>query len=185
LTGEARRLVGEEVRRVNAASMAGERVVAVPVGPRASAPVVEDVDDLAIDDESVDDVVIDLDPDEDELAGDNGEGSVEDAEIISENEEFSESELVPLLAIPAPFRARFELGDAGGERARVAWSQKLRDEQRRRGDAEQAAEKADAEMAAKGAAARAARRADPGPAPSGWNSRGGRGRGPAGERAGG
>ena len=40
-------------------------------------------------------------------------------------------ELVELAAVPAAFRARFELGDAGSERARRAYSERLRDERRR------------------------------------------------------
>jgi hypothetical protein len=195
LTGEARRLVGEEVRRVNAASMAGERVEAVPVRPRVSAPVAEVVapaaasvpdedvgDDPGIDDESVNDVVIDLDADEDELAedeldGDGAEPSAEDAEI-------PEHELVALGEIPMAFRNRFAIGDEGQHRSRVAWTRRVRAEKAQRAAAEEAAEEADERVAAEAAAARAARRADPGPAPSGWGSRGGRGRGPT-DRAGG
>ena len=46
--------------------------------------------------------------------------------------------LVLMSEIPASFRSRFALGDDGAQRARSAWSEKLRDQQRRR-DAEKAA----------------------------------------------
>jgi hypothetical protein len=92
-------------------------------------------------------------------------------------------ELVELSAVPAPFRGRFALGDEGAERARVAWSEALRDQRRRQADAEAANAQADAASAAEAAAARAARRVDPGPAPRGWDG-GRRGHGPSGQRAG-
>ncbi len=87
-------------------------------------------------------------------------------------------ELVALSEVPPDFRARFALGAEGGERARVAWSQKLRDEQRRREDAER-----EAEQAAERPAAQAPRRIPrTRSVPNEWD-RGGRrrGRGPSGQ----
>lgn len=49
---------------------------------------------------------------------------------------------VPMQDVPLDFRNRFALGDDGQERARVAWSTKLRDEQRQREATVQAAEEA-------------------------------------------
>jgi hypothetical protein len=86
--------------------------------------------------------------------------------------------------VPSAWRNRFELSPAGAERARVAYSEHLRELRRKREAAEAAAEEAERERAKAAAAERADR--VPGPAPAGWNSRrGGRGRGPSGERAGG
>jgi hypothetical protein len=148
------------VRRAVRAELPAE----VVVDAAASVPDEDVGDDPGIDDESVNDVVIDLDADEDELA---------------------EDELVALGEIPMAFRNRFAIGDEGQHRSRVAWTRRVRAEKAQRAAAEEAAEDADEQRRQDAAAARAARRADPGPAPSGWNSRGGRGRGPAGERAGG
>jgi hypothetical protein len=92
-------------------------------------------------------------------------------------------ELVELVAVPADFRGRFALGDEGAERARRAYSERLRDEARRQADVDAAAVEADKVSAAEAAAARAARRVDLGPAPRGWDG-GRRGRGPSGRRAG-
>jgi hypothetical protein len=88
-------------------------------------------------------------------------------------------ELVALDAVPAPFRARFAMTADGAERARVSWSERVRD--RAREDAERAAQ-------AEAVTVSAPRRVSSGRAaqlPQGWDSPGGRGRGPAGERAGG
>ena len=85
-------------------------------------------------------------------------------------------ELVALADVPAPFRARFALTDDGAERARVAWSERVRD--RAREDAERAAQ-------AEAVTVSAPRRVSSGQLPQGWDSPGRRGRGPSGERAGG
>jgi hypothetical protein len=85
--------------------------------------------------------------------------------------------------VPAAWLSRFELGADGRERCRRAFSEHLRDQRRKRDAAELAAEEADRERTKAAAAQRAAR--VPGPAPAGWDGRrGGRGRGPSGERAG-
>jgi hypothetical protein len=86
--------------------------------------------------------------------------------------------------VPQAWLSRFELGADGRERCRRAYSEHLRDQQRKREAAEAAAGEAERERVRAAAAQRAARRADPGPAPQGWDGRrGGRGRGPS-ERAG-
>jgi hypothetical protein len=84
-------------------------------------------------------------------------------------------ELVPMSAVPADFRSRFALGDDGAERARRAYSERLRDQQRRR-DAEKAAEATTASERPRVPADRIASEWDRPPRR--------RGRGPSGERAG-
>lgn len=84
-------------------------------------------------------------------------------------------ELVAMGEVPAAFRNRFAVDEAGAERARAAWSEKSRDQRRER-------ERAEAE-------AEAARVSPPsavtaGPLPHGWGGSGRRrGRGPS-DRAG-
>ena len=88
-------------------------------------------------------------------------------------------EMLPMSAVPLDFRNRFTLDAEGQERARVAWSEKVRDEKRATEAREQAA---------KAAAARPRVRAPSPPVsklPAGWDrAPRGRGRGPS-ERAGG
>jgi hypothetical protein len=98
--------------------------------------------------------------------------------------ELVEDELVlcDMGEVPLEWFSRFQLGADGRERCRRAFSEHLRDQQRKREAAEAAAEEAEIVRAKAVASERAAR--VPGPAPAGWDSRrGGRGRGPAGERA--
>jgi hypothetical protein len=141
---------------------------AVPAAPEG-----EDPDDaLDEDDEESDDELV-----EDEPAinpaptGAPPKRAVEDEQVL---------ELVALSEVPAAFRARFELGDAGAERARRAWSERLRDEQRQARERE--AQAREAEAAAPAVPVRAPRRISGGGSPF---PRGGRGHGPSGERAGG
>jgi len=83
-------------------------------------------------------------------------------------------ELVAMGEVPAAFRSRFALTDDGAERARAAWSVKLRDQRRAREDAARAAEARVSPPSAVTA----------GPLPHGWDGSGRRrGRGPA-DRAG-
>ena len=83
-------------------------------------------------------------------------------------------ELVAMGEVPASFRNRFAVDEAGAERARVAWSVKLRDQWRAREDAARAAE----------AEASAPRAVSVSPLPASWDASGRRrGRGPV-DRAG-
>jgi hypothetical protein len=72
--------------------------------------------------------------------------------------------------VPAAWLTRFELGADGRERCRRAFSEHLRDQQRKREAAVAAAEDERRERAKAAAAQRAARDADRGPAPQGWDS---------------
>lgn len=190
LVAIARRRFGEEVRRLKGG---GEQGDAEPVGLPESAPVVgappmvrafdepDDEDALDLEDgpddaELLDDVVIDLDADEKDLAED--ELAADDAEP-SADAEIPEHELIPLLEIPLSFRNKFALGEAGQRRARIAFARQRRAEEAQRAAAAQAAEVADDLRRQAAAAARAARRASPGPAPGGWD---GGGVGPGGGR---
>jgi hypothetical protein len=110
-------------------------------------------------------------------------GQIETAVSISEDAEIAEGDLIALAEIPAAWRSRFVFGADGDARARAAWTRKVRADEAARAVAAEVAAEAEAEQARAAAAERAAR--VPGPAPAGWDSRrGGRGRGPAGERAG-
>ena len=96
-------------------------------------------------------------------------------------------ELVPMHEVPLDFRHKFALGDAGQERARVAWSEKVRDQLAQA--AAEAAERAAAEAAAAAQAPRRVSSARHTPLPRGWEHGGthgghGRGRGPAGTAGG-
>jgi hypothetical protein len=82
-------------------------------------------------------------------------------------------------AVPAEWFSRFQLGADGRERCRRAYSEFLRDQQRKREAAEAAAAEAETVRAKAAGSERAAR--VPGPARDGWDGRrGGRGHGPAG-----
>jgi hypothetical protein len=169
----ARRLLGELLRRAGsgegvsdveverlAETARGELARAFAVQLAAAVPAVGDGEDL--DDE--------LDVDESVVISHQ---SVAPSPPAAEP---APLELVALADVPAAFRARFALTDDGAQRARVAWSERVRD--RAREDAERAAE-------AEAVTVSAPRRVRSGPLPQGWDSPGRRGRGPSGERAGG
>jgi transposase-like protein len=148
-------------------AVAPHRALPRPPADTASEPI--DADDAEpVEPTEADD---DTAPDDNDLADtsdDASEPDVDDAPPV---------EQVPLSAVPMAWRNRFQLGEAGQERARVAYSESLA-RQRQDGLArEAAAEQAAEQEAAERAAARAAN--PPPPLPVGWDRAGGR-RGPAG-----
>jgi hypothetical protein len=173
--GAARRLFGELFRRVGAEGVeGGDDAGLARLGELArgelfqfyaarladavpAAPVGEDPDDELDEDEPATNPA---------PTGARPKRAVEDEQVL---------ELVSMDQVPAAWLSRYAMDDAGRERGRVAYSEHLRERERRRQDAEQAAE------------ASAPRRISTGgtsPLPAGWD-RGprGRGRGPS-ERAG-
>lgn len=119
----------------------------------------------------------------DGICSDPPAGQIEGEPSISADVEIPEHQLVGLAEIPVAWRSRFVFGEDGDLRARIAWTRKVRADEVARTLAAEVAAEAEAESVRVAAAERAAR--VPGPAPAGWDGRrGGRGRGPAGERAG-
>jgi hypothetical protein len=114
-----------------------------------------------------------------EPSGVNGEV----VDVPAVDVEIAEGDLIALAEIPVAWRSRFVFGADGDCRARVAWTRKVRADEAARAAAAELAAEAEAESARVAAEARASR--VPGPAPAGWDARGGRrGGGPAGQRAG-
>jgi transposase-like protein len=117
------------------------------------------------------------------VRGETRADQVEGGPSVSPGVEIADHELVALAEIPVAWRSRFVFGADGGYRARVAWTRKVRADEAARAAAAVLAAEAEAEGVRVAAEVRAARPV--GPAPAGWDSRrGGRGRGPSGERAG-
>lgn len=176
----AKRRVGEELRRVGdgergdveAPALREPPPVAPPAGPSLPAPTAAPAEERATD--------VGADVDDDQDGEPEGLAPPDDTTVSHDADEPPDDEPLTLCdpqEVPADFRNRYALGAAGAERARVTWSERLRDEQRQRAAVEAAAEEAGRERAKAAAAARAARPV--GPAPVGWD---GSGIGPGGGR---
>ncbi len=140
-------------------------------------------DDDGADDDLANDVVTDATVVEPSTADDDaepGDTTITASESPDDGEQTADSEpleLVPMHEVPLDFRNRFTLGEAGQERARVAWSEKVRNEK----VAAEVREKVAAEAAAK--APRRVPNPNLGKLPAGWDRVGAshsRGRGPSG-----